>query len=82
MSLDVFNRELKKGSADLLVLALLEREARHGYDLGRLIETNGRGGVLQFQVAPSILCSTGSRRAGSTVGGSRRPASGAGATTS
>ena len=44
------DRELKKGSADLLVLALLEREARHGYDLARLI-TERSGGVLQFHVA-------------------------------
>ena len=44
------DRELKKGSADLLVLALLEREARHGYDLARLI-TERSEGVLQFHVA-------------------------------
>ncbi len=44
------DRELKKGSADLLVLALLEREARHGYDLARLI-TERSAGVLQFHVA-------------------------------
>jgi PadR family transcriptional regulator PadR len=44
------DRELKKGSADLLVLALLEREARHGYDLAHLITERSRG-VLQFHVA-------------------------------
>ena len=44
------DRELKKGSADLLVLALLEREARHGYDLARLITERSQG-VLQFHVA-------------------------------
>jgi PadR family transcriptional regulator PadR len=37
--------ELKKGSADLLILSLLEREARHGYDLGKLIERRSRGAV-------------------------------------
>jgi PadR family transcriptional regulator PadR len=44
------DRELKKGSADLLVLALLERQARHGYDLARLITERSQG-VLQFHVA-------------------------------
>ena len=37
--------DLKKGSADLLILSLLEREARHGYDLGKLIERRSRGAV-------------------------------------
>jgi transcriptional regulator len=44
------DRELKKGSADLLILALLEDEARHGYELARLI-TERSEGVLQFHVA-------------------------------
>lgn len=44
------DRELKKGSAELLVLALLEPEARHGYDLARLITERSQG-VLQFHVA-------------------------------
>jgi transcriptional regulator len=44
------DRELKKGSADLLILALLEDDARHGYDLARLI-TERSEGVLQFHVA-------------------------------
>ena len=44
------DRERKKGSADLLVLALLEQDARHGYDLARLI-TDQSNGVLTFHVA-------------------------------
>jgi PadR family transcriptional regulator len=44
------DRELKKGSADLLILALLEDDARHGYELARLI-TERSEGVLQFHVA-------------------------------
>lgn len=44
------DRELKKGSADLLVLALLEREACHGYDLARLITERSQG-ILTFHVA-------------------------------
>jgi PadR family transcriptional regulator, regulatory protein PadR len=38
-------RELKKGSAELLVLSLVEARARHGYDIARLIETRSRGSV-------------------------------------
>ena len=42
--------DLKKGSAELLILSLVEREPRHGYDLGRLIQTRSRG-ALRFNVA-------------------------------
>ncbi|MFL5615202.1 MAG: PadR family transcriptional regulator [Gemmatimonadaceae bacterium] len=42
--------ELKKGSAEFLILSLLEAEARHGYDLQKLIESRSRG-VLIFHVA-------------------------------
>jgi transcriptional regulator len=42
--------ELKKGSAEFLILSLLESEPRHGYDLSKLIETRS-GGVLTFHVA-------------------------------
>lgn len=42
--------ELKKGSAEFLVLALLEAEPRHGYELQKLIEARS-GGVLTFHVA-------------------------------
>jgi len=44
------NTDLKKGSAELLILSLVEREPRHGYDLGRLIESRSRG-ALRFNVA-------------------------------
>jgi transcriptional regulator len=50
MGLHVIERELKKGSAALLILSLVERQPRHGYDLGRLIESRS-GGVLRFHVA-------------------------------
>jgi len=42
--------ELKKGSAEFLILSLLEAEPRHGYELQKLIETRSRG-VLVFHVA-------------------------------
>ena len=44
------DREWKKGSAELLVLSLVEHEPRHGYDLCRLIESRSKG-VLTFHVA-------------------------------
>ena len=46
----MFDRELKKGSAELLILSLLEQESRHGYDIARLIEVRSKG-VIQFKVA-------------------------------
>lgn len=42
--------ELKKGSAEFLVLSLLEHEPRHGYELQKLIESRSKG-VLTFHVA-------------------------------
>jgi len=44
-----FERELKKGSAELLLLSLLESRARHGYELSRLIHTRS-GGTLTFHL--------------------------------
>lgn len=42
--------ELKKGSAEFLILSLLEAEARHGYELQKLIESRSKG-VISFHVA-------------------------------
>ncbi len=44
------DRELKKGSAELLVLSLVESRARHGYEIGKLIETRSQG-ALRFNIA-------------------------------
>ncbi|SRR5579871_415002 len=44
------DRELKKGSAELLILSLVETRARHGYEIGKLIEDRS-GGTLKFNVA-------------------------------
>src|SRR5918999_4759864 len=38
-------RELKKGSAELLILSLVETRARHGYEIGKLIERRSDGAV-------------------------------------
>ena len=42
--------ELKKGSAEFLILSLLEHEARHGYELSKLIESRSHGAIT-FHVA-------------------------------
>jgi transcriptional regulator len=47
---DILDRELKKGSAELLILSLVEEQPRHGYDIGNLIEQRSNG-VLRFNVA-------------------------------
>ena len=44
------DRELKKGSAELLVLSLVETRARHGYEIGKLIDARS-GGALRYNIA-------------------------------
>lgn len=46
----MLDRELKKGSAELLILSLVEHEPRHGYELSKLIETRSKG-AIRFHVA-------------------------------
>jgi len=46
----MLDRELKKGSAELLILSLVEDRPRHGYEISKLIEARSAG-VLQFNVA-------------------------------
>ena len=43
------DRELKRGSAELLILSVLEARPRHGYDLGKLIHVRS-GGQLSFHI--------------------------------
>ena len=50
MSDRLATRELKKGSAELLILSLVEDRPRHGYDIGKLIQTRS-GGALRFNIA-------------------------------
>jgi PadR family transcriptional regulator PadR len=50
MSLATDHRELKKGSAELLILSLVEDQDRHGYDIARLIEIRSKGD-LKFHAA-------------------------------
>ena len=46
----MLDRELKKGSAELMVLSLLEARARHGYEISKLIEQRSDGAV-KFHIA-------------------------------
>ena len=39
------SRELKKGSAEMLILSAVEARPRHGYDIARLIELRSEGTV-------------------------------------
>ena len=46
----MLDRELKKGSAELLILSLVETRARHGYEISKLIDQRSDG-RLHFKVA-------------------------------
>ena len=46
----ILDRELKKGSAELIILSIVETHARHGYEISRQIETRS-GGQIKFHVA-------------------------------
>lgn len=39
------SREVKKGSVELLILALLEERERHGYEMAKQIERRSRGAI-------------------------------------
>ncbi len=47
---DAVDRDLKKGSGELLILSLLEARPRHGYEISKLIESRSNGAV-SFRVA-------------------------------
>jgi PadR family transcriptional regulator, regulatory protein PadR len=46
----MLDRELKRGSAELLILSLVEGRPRHGYEMSKLIESRSQGAV-RFNVA-------------------------------
>ena len=50
MHAQTLDRELKKGSAELLILSLVETRARHGYEISKLIESRSHG-TLKFNIA-------------------------------
>lgn len=49
MAATMLERELKRGSAELLILALLEERDRHGYDIGKQIEERSDG-TISFHI--------------------------------
>ena len=46
----MLDRELKKGSAELIILSIVEARSRHGYEISKLIEARSSGS-LKFHVA-------------------------------
>ena len=50
MEITMLDREVKRGSTEMLILALVEERPRHGYEIAKLIEQRSEG-VLQFHVA-------------------------------
>ena len=45
----MIDRELKRGSAEMMVLSLVEDRARHGYEILKLLEERSDG-VLKFHI--------------------------------
>jgi PadR family transcriptional regulator PadR len=41
----MLDSEVRKGSAELLILGVLEERARHGYEIARIIETRSEGAI-------------------------------------
>jgi transcriptional regulator len=46
MAIISFEPELKKGSTELLILALVEDAPRHGYEIARLIRERSEGALV------------------------------------
>jgi transcriptional regulator len=47
---NLLGKEVKRGSTEMLILALVEDRPRHGYEIAKLIEERSDG-VLQFHPA-------------------------------
>jgi transcriptional regulator len=45
INIRALDRELKRGSAELLILSLLDARPRHGYDLSKLIHVRSDGQI-------------------------------------
>ena len=50
MATSLLERELKRGSTELLILALLDERQRHGYEISQLIEERSKG-TITFHTA-------------------------------
>ena len=55
-------RELRKGSAELLILSLVEDQPRHGYEISKQIKIRSQGKVLTQAAASSIASGRPSNR--------------------
>lgn len=47
---DAFDAALRKGSAEVLILSMIEVRARHGYEIAKRIEDESKG-VVRFHIA-------------------------------
>jgi PadR family transcriptional regulator PadR len=45
MATTLLERELKRGSTELLILALVDERQRHGYEISQLIEQRSNGAI-------------------------------------
>jgi len=50
MATTLLERELKRGSTEVLILALLDERRRHGYEISQLIEERSNG-TITFHTA-------------------------------
>src|SRR5918994_2372248 len=50
MATSLLERELKRGSTEVLILALLDERQRHGYEISQLIEERSNG-TITFHTA-------------------------------
>ena len=57
MASSALERELKRGSTEVLILSLIEHRQRHGYEIGQLIEERSHGAIC-FTSPRSIRRST------------------------
>ena len=72
---DMTTRSLQKGSAEFLVLAILDGPQRHGYEIAQLIDQRSDG-RLKFQAATLYpLLYKLEKRGWSRAGGLGRPVS-------
>ena len=46
----ILDRELKKGSAELIILSIVDEHPRHGYEISKLIEARSEG-EIKFNIA-------------------------------
>ena len=51
MATSLLKRELKRGTTEVLILALLDERQRHGYEISQLIEERSNG-TITFHTAP------------------------------